>query len=125
MAWLLVRDPAAREDGERQVLGQLQAACAPVAAAYPLLQAISRIIKEKTPDQLDGWLQSAANCGVSDLVTFAAGLQRERTELLAALRLRWSTRPVEGQITRLNLVKRQAYGRAGLALRKRRFLRAA
>jgi transposase len=62
---------------------------------------------------------------VTDLVTFAAGLQRERTELLTALRLPWSTGPVEGQITRLNLVKRQGYGRAGLETLKRRLLRAA
>jgi hypothetical protein len=53
------------------------------------------------------------------------GLRRERTELLAALTLPWSTGPVEGHITRLKLIKRQGYGRAGLDTLKRRFLRAA
>jgi transposase len=58
-------------------------------------------------------------------MTFADGLRRERTEVLAALTLPWSTGPVEGHITRLKLIKRQGYGRAGLDTLKRRFLRAA
>jgi transposase len=37
----------------------------------------------------------------------------------------WSTGPVEGQITRLKLVKRQGYGCCGLDTLKRRFLRVA
>ena len=45
--------------------------------------------------------------------------------VLAALSLPWSTGPVEGHITRLKLIKRQGYGRAGLDTLKRRFLRAA
>ena len=125
LAWLLVRDPGALDDAEQHLLAQLQAVSVPAATAYPLLQAIGRIIKDKVPDDLDGWLQHAAECDVPEIVTFAAGLQRERTELLAALRLPWSTGPVEGQITRLKLVKRQGYGRTGLEMLKRRFLRAA
>ncbi len=49
-----------------------------------------------------------------DVATFAAGLKRERAEVLAVLTLPWSTGPVEGHITRLKLVKRQGYGRCGL-----------
>ncbi len=43
----------------------------------------------------------------------------------AALTLPWSTSPVEGHITRLKLIKRQGYGRCGLATLKHRFLRTA
>jgi transposase len=125
LAWLLVRDPAELDDTERQRVAQLQAASAAVVTAYPLLQAISRLIKEPTPAELDDWLQAAAACDVPAIVTFAAGLQREWAALLAALRLPWSTGPVAGQITRLKLVKRRGHGRAGLETLKRRFLRAA
>jgi transposase len=62
---------------------------------------------------------------VPDLVTFAEGLRRERAELLAALELPWRTGPVEGQITRLKLLKRQGYGRCGLDTLKRRLLHVA
>jgi transposase len=93
--------------------------------AYPLLQEITRVIKEQAHDRLDAWLDAAAASGLPDLVSFADGLRRERTGLLAAPTLPWSTGPVEGHITRLKLIKRQGYGHAGLDTLKRRFLRAA
>jgi transposase len=110
LAWLLVRDPGGLDDDDRALLGRLQAACPPAAAAYPLLQAITRIIKEQAHEeqaheQLDAWLDAATASGLPDLVTFADGLRRERPELLAALSRPWSTGPVEGHITRLKLIK--------------------
>jgi transposase len=125
LAWLLVRDPGGLEDDDLALLGRLQAACPPTATAYPLLQELVQIVRKQLPDRLDGWLAAAAGSGVPDLVTFAAGLRRERAELLAALTLPWSNGPVEGHITRLKLLKRQGYGRSGLDTLKQRFLRAA
>ena len=43
----------------------------------------------------------------------------------AAGTLPWSTGPVEGQINRLKMIKRQMYSRANLDLLNRRFLLAA
>ena len=40
----------------------------------------------------------------------------------AGLRLPWSNGPVEGQINRLKMLKRQMFGRAKLDLLSRRFL---
>jgi transposase len=125
LAWLLVREPGDLDDDDLALLGRLQAACLPAATAYPLLQEITHIIKDHAHERLDHWLAAATASGVPDLMTFADGLRRERTELLAALTLPWSTGPVEGHITRLKLIKRQGYGRAGLDTLKRRFLRAA
>jgi transposase len=125
LAWLLVRDPGGLADDDLALLGRLQAACPPAATAYPLLQALVRMVKEQAPERLDGWLAAAAGSGVPDLVTFAAGLRRERAELLAALTLPWSNGQTEGQVTRLKLLKRQGYGRCGLDTLKRRFLHAA
>ena len=107
------------------LLTRLQTVCPPAATAYPLLQEIAHLITERAPERLDGWLEEAAGCGVPDLVTFAEGLRRARAELLAALELPWSTGPVEGQITRLKLLKRQGYGRCGLDTLKRRLLHVA
>jgi transposase len=125
LAWLLVRDPGGLDDDGLALLGRLRAACPPAAAGYPLLQEVTRIIKEQASDRLDPWLDAAADSGLPDLVSFADGLRRERPELIAALSLPWSTGPVEGHITRLKLIKRQGYGRASLDTLKRRFLRAA
>jgi transposase len=47
-----------------------------------------------------------------------------RRAVEAALSLPWSTGPVEGKITRLKLVKRSTYGRAGTSLLRQRMLAA-
>jgi transposase len=57
--------------------------------------------------------------------TFAAGLELDGVAVRAALTLPWSSGQAEGQITRLKLLKRQSYGRAGLDLLRRRVLIAA
>jgi transposase len=120
-----VRDPSDLDDDDLALLGRLQAAGPPAATAYPLLQEVTRLSKEPAHDRLDAWLGTAAASGLPDLITFADGLRRERPDLLAARSLPWSTGPVDGHLTRLTLVKRQGYGRAGLDTLKRRFLRAA
>ena len=125
LAWLLVRDPGGLADADLRLLDRLRAACAPAATAYPLLQEFVGLVRERAAARLDPWLDAAGACGVPDLETFAAGLRHARAELLAALTLPWSTSPVEGHITRLKLIKRQGYGRCGLATLKNRFLRTA
>jgi len=61
--------------------------------------------------------RTAAFCGI--------GLEKEFRALQAALTEPWSTGQVEGQITRLKLLKRQMYGRANLDLLRLRVLHAA
>jgi transposase len=46
----------------------------------------------------------------------AAGLQTDLAAVRAAVGLPWSSGQVEGQITRLKLIRRQMYGRAGVDL---------
>jgi transposase len=53
---------------------------------------------------------------------FAKGLRDDFDAVKAGVTLPWSSGPVEGQITRLKLLKRQMFGRASLALLERRFV---
>ena len=46
----------------------------------------------------------------------SVGLQRDGDAVVAGLSQEWSTGPVEGQINRLKMLKRQMYGRAGMSL---------
>lgn len=55
---------------------------------------------------------------------FAQGLQRDKEEVLAGLTLVYSNGQVEGQITKLKLLKRTMYGRAGFPLLRQRVLHA-
>ena len=57
--------------------------------------------------------------------TFAAGLEQDGTAIRAALTTPRSNGQTEGQVTRLKLLKRRMYGRAGLDLLRHRALLAA
>ena len=55
---------------------------------------------------------------------FAAGIETDHAPVRAAIIEPWSSGQVEGQVTRLKLVKRQMYGRANLDLLKARLMAA-
>jgi transposase len=55
---------------------------------------------------------------------FAASLRRDFDAINASLRLPWTTSPVEGQISRIKMLKRTMYGRAGFELLRARVLNA-
>ena len=52
----------------------------------------------------------------------AASVRRDQAAVQAALNYAWSSGPVEGQVTKIKLVKRQMYGRAKFDLLRRRLL---
>ena len=53
------------------------------------------------------------------------GIRQDEAAVRAGLTLPWSSDQVEGQVTRLKLLKRQMYGRAKLDLLRQRVLLAA
>jgi transposase len=84
-----------------------------------------RLVREHKSEALLPWLERAKACPHEELQRFAQGLERELSALQAALTEPWSTGQVEGQITRLKLLKRQMYGRANLDLLRLRVLHVA
>jgi transposase len=60
-----------------------------------------------------------------ELVNFASGLQCEQPAVQTALELPYSGGRVEGQVTKLKLLRRQSYGRAKLDLLRQQMLHAA
>ena len=59
---------------------------------------------------------------ITELKSLAEGMERDYAAVEAALRLPYSTGPVEGNINRLKLIKRSGYGRAGFDLLRLRVL---
>ncbi len=134
LAWLLVR-PAARlpavdaatvtrvaRDGEAAIVAALARRFTELARACC---AGSRDRAEAPLEALEAWLRDARACGVPAVGTFAAGLEQDGAAVRAALTTPWSNGQTEGQVTRLKLLKRQSYGRAGFDLLRRRVLLAA
>ncbi len=71
---------------------------------------------------LDQWLTGVERSGVSELRAFATGLQKDYAAVKAGLSLSYSNGQTEAQIHRLKLLKRQAHGRAGFELLRKRVL---
>jgi transposase len=68
----------------------------------------------------DGYLAAAAG---TLFARFAASLRRDYDAINAALVTPWTTSPGEGQISRLKMLKRTMYGRAGFELLRARVLK--
>ena len=93
-----------------------------MAAARDLGLRFGALVRARSADALTPWLVDAEG---SELRGFAAGLRQDEQAVRAALTVPWSSGQVEGQVTRLKLVKRQGYGRAKLDLLRARLVCAA
>jgi transposase len=121
LSWLLVCQPEKLEAEQQPLLAHLRQHPT-VATAYELAQQFTRLVRERRAADLEGWLGQSHASSISELRQFASGLQKDFAAVRAALTLPWSSGPVEGNVTRLKLIKRQMYGRAHLDLLRIRVL---
>jgi transposase len=114
-----------RSPDAQTCINQLTEVDPSIAQAYQLSQAVLTLVRERRGDELDTWMTEAMQSGNEGLARFARGLQEDLAAVRAGLSLPWSNGPVEGQITRLKMLKRQGYGRAGFPLLRPRVIQAA
>jgi transposase len=124
LAWLLVRDPTQLDSQEYQTLSWL---CqdSRIKHAYDLAQQLITMMKEHNAATLEAWMLTCLESGIVEVANFAHGLQKEFSALRAALIYPYSNGPVEGNITKLKLIKRSMYGRGSFELLRQRVLKAA
>ena len=120
--WLLLRTVDELTPAQQEMRRRLLAAAPDVQAALPLLEAFRGMVRHRDHAALADWLQTAATSPVRELRTFAANLRRDLAAVEAALTYDWSSGQVEGQVTKIKLVKRQMYGRAKPDLLRKRVL---
>lgn len=115
------RDPSRLEKQEQERLSLIRRE-KNVDLVYSLAQQFVSMVKERKAERLSIWLGDCQISGITELVNFAQGLEREGSALHAALTLPYSNGQTEGQINRLKLLKRQASGRAQFDLLRLRVL---
>ncbi len=123
--WLLWKAQEALSEREAAYVTALKQLCPPIAEAQRLLTTFRGILTQRCSEQheqLEPWLEQCEQSGISELVGFARGLRRDEPAVRAALRYDWSQGPIEGQVNRLKLLKRQMYGRAKFDLLRQRVL---
>jgi transposase len=125
-ASILLLTPIAHLSEERAALRErLEAECPALRDTGERAGALLTIIRDRDGAGLQPWLDAAQEKGVPEVQRFAAGLVWEQDAVQAALEEPWSTGQVEGQITKLKLVKRSMYGRAKIDLLEARMRAAA
>ena len=77
------------------------------------------MVRTMAPCKLDPWTARASE---SLVASFARGIVRDGAAGRAALALPWSNGQTESQVTRLELVKRQMYGRGRIDLLQARLI---
>jgi transposase len=125
VAALVLRRPERRTDEQRADLKLLAAEDPAIAAAAELAEDFLAMPRRREGERLAAWLDTAEASDVDEVKRFAAKLRTDLAAVQAGLTLRHSNGQTEGHLTKLTLVKRQAYGRAKVDLLRKRRLRAA
>ena len=120
--WLFFRKTEDLDEEEQKKL-ELVRQCSPRAEmAYQLVEAFLQMLRQRTGEQLDTWLQQVEASHLETFEPFVTSMQKDKDAVLAGLTLPWSNGPLEGNVNRLKLIKRSMYGQANLDLLKRRVL---
>jgi transposase len=80
------------------------------------------LVRERRASQLDQWITEVQNTGPPELRGFSRNLHRDWLAVQAGFTVHWSSGPVEGNINRVKLIKRQMFGRANFDLLRKRVL---
>lgn len=122
MVGLILRRADTLDAEEQQARARLWQASPTVTQASDLAQTFVQLVRQRTGERLDTWLEDATRSEITPLARFATGIRATYAEVRAALDLPWSNGVVEGQINRLKTIRRSMYGRGKLDLLRQRVL---
>ena len=121
-SWLIILDTEKLDDEEQAARSRMLEVDPQVVTVDRLAQQFIQMVKERSSQGLDQWLQDVTASGIKSLQSFVHGLRSDLAAVRNALSMPWSNGQVEGQINRLKFIKRQMYGRAKLDLLRKRVL---
>lgn len=124
LAWLMLQDIATVPEAKQHVLEQVTRD-AEGGTAWRLAKQFLSMVRTKDVEALEPWLEACRVCGIAELRTFAAGLNREVANVRAAVESPYSNGVAEGNVTRLKQIRRAMYGRGNFDLLRLRVLAAA
>lgn len=122
--WLFVRDPKTLDEMEQEDLATFCQASLTLKRTYDLVADFMQMVRKREGDRLDAWLERVAASDLEELQSFAAGVEKDKAAVKAGLTWPVNNGQVEGQVTKLKLIKRTMYGRAGFSLLRQRILHA-
>ncbi len=89
---------------------------------YGLTQDFLQMVRKREGERLGSWLTQVHASQLPELESFAHGVEIDQAAVQAGLTLPINNGQVEGQVTKIKLIKRMMYGKAGFALLRQRVL---
>jgi len=122
--FLFLRRTFELDADEQETLALLRLLHAEVDQAYELVQQFAQMLRTRTGEQLDAWLEHVRASQIGELQGFVVSIERDKAAVVAGLTLPQSNGLVEGNVNKLKLLKRMMYGRAKFPLLRQRVLHA-
>ncbi len=122
LARLLTTSRLRMDAEERLFVSHLLGAEPALDVAVTWARRLNKLLRRRASESLEEVLAAATG---TLFARFAASLRRDFDAISAALVLPWTTSPVEGQVSRIKMLKRTMYNRAGFELLRARVLQAA
>jgi len=119
--WIL-RRPDALDAEEQARFKEVLARCPHLSAAAAHVAAFAEMLTGLHGDRLDAWIAAVDADDQPDLHSFITGVRRDHQAVTNGLTLPYSSGPVEGNVNRIKMLKRQMYGRAKFDLLRKRIL---
>lgn len=119
---LFMQHPDHLDEGKQVDLAALRQAHPALETAYHLTQDFLLMMRKREGERLDTWLIQVHKSGLPELESFAHGVEEDKAAVQAGLTLPINNGQVEGHVTRIKLIKRMMYGKAGFALLRQRVL---
>ena len=124
VARLLLTRPDTLSASQRPLLAGLTAACPEMTSLAQLVRSFAALLKPDPANEaaLRHWAQTARACDLPHVHAFTRGLDLDIGAAIAAVTLPFHNGRTEGVNTKMKLIKRQMYGRAGFTLLRHRIL---
>ncbi len=118
----ICRHPDHLVDRDSDVLYAILDRCPGLATAADLVRSFTAMLTGPHGNRLQSWITTAEQAALPGIIGFATGLTSDLHAVTAGLTLPFSSGPVEGNVNRIKMIKRQMYGRAGFDLLRKRVL---
>jgi transposase len=118
VSWIMTRPPT----HERGHLKDLLGACPHLTILTEHVRAFAELLTTRHGADLEDWMSAVEASALPALHAFARGLRKVQPAVIAGLSTPYSNGPIEGANTKVKLLKRKMYGRAGFPMLRQRIL---
>ncbi|WP_424534335.1 transposase [Sphaerisporangium viridialbum] len=120
-SWIMTR-PENLPAHHRRHLDDLTGSRPRMTALAGRVREFATIRTQRRGHDLEAWITAVRGDDLPALYAFVHGLAKDLPAVIAGLTLPYSNNPMKGANTKVKLIKRQMYGRAGFSLLRQRIL---